>query len=90
MLNRVIAEAMTAHPPAARSGKRLKILYGTQPEPGRTRSISVPEIVFFANDGDLVDESYRRYLENQVRQQVPYVGLPLLFHFRSREKRGRK
>ena len=89
-LNRIIAEAMTAHPPGARSGKRLKILYGTQPEPKRFCSISVPEIVFFANDGKLIDETYHRYLENQVRQHVPYVGLPLKFHFRSREKRAGK
>ena len=90
VLNRVIAEAMTAHPPAARSGKRLKILYGTQPEPKRFCSISIPEIVFFANDGSLLDESYHRYLENQIRQHVPYVGLPMKFHFRSREKRSQK
>ena len=90
VLNRVIAEAMTAHPPAARSGKRLKILYGTQPEPKRFCSISIPEIVFFANDGSLLDESYHRYLENQIRQHVPYVGLPMKFHFRSREKRAQK
>jgi GTP-binding protein len=89
-LNRLIAEAMTAHPPGARSGKRLKILYGTQPEPKRFCSISVPEIVFFANDGNLIDESYHRYLEGQVRLHTPYVGLPLLFRFRSREKKARK
>ncbi len=89
-LNRIIAEAMTAHPPAARSGKRLKILYGTQPEPKRFCSISIPEVVFFANDGSLIDDTYHRYLENQVRQLVPYVGLPMKFHFRSREKRAGK
>ena len=89
-LNRLIAEAMTAHPPGARSGKRLKILYGTQPEPQTTKAIHVPEVVFFVNDKNLLDESYHRYLDAQIREHFPYPGLPLIFHFRSREKRAGK
>ncbi len=89
-LNRLIAEAMTAHPPGARSGKRLKILYGTQPEPQTTKAIHVPEVVFFVNDKNLLDESYHRYLDAQIREHFPYPGLPLLFHLRSREKRAGK
>ena len=89
-LNRLIAEAMTAHPPGARSGKRLKILYGTQPEPQTTKAIHVPEVVFFVNDKNLLDESYHRYLDSQIREHFPYPGLPLLFHLRSREKRAGK
>jgi len=89
-LNRLIAEAMTAHPPGARGGKRLKILYGTQPEPPQSRAIHVPEVVFFVNDEKLLDESYHRYLDAQIRLHTPYVGLPLLFRFRSRQKKSRK
>jgi GTP-binding protein len=89
-LNRLIDEAMTAHPPGRRSGRRFKVLYATQPEPRTDSAISPPEIVFFVNDEKLLDESYHRYLEAQVRQHVPYVGLPLLFRFRGREAKARR
>ena len=89
-LNRLLAEAMTAHPPGARSGKRFKVLYGTQPEPRSNDAIVVPEVVFFVNDAKLLDESYGRYLEAQIREHFPYVGLPLLFRFRGREAKVRK
>ena len=89
-LNRLLDEAMTAHPPGARSGKRFKVLYGTQPEPRSRDTIVVPEVVLFVNDGKLLDESYGRYLEAQIREHFPYVGLPLLFRFRGREARARK
>ena len=46
--------------------------------------------MFFCNNGKLLDDHYRRYLEARIREQVPYVGLPLVFHFRSREERGGK
>jgi GTP-binding protein len=89
-LNRLIEEAMTAHPPGARSGRRFKVLYATQPEPRRDEAIVIPEVVMFVNDPKLLDESYHRYLDAQIREHVPYVGLPLLFRFRGREAKARK
>lgn len=89
-LNRLLDEAVSAHPPGRRSGRRFKVLYATQPEARAESSITVPEIVFFVNDEKLLDESYHRYLEAQIRQHTPYVGLPLLFRFRGRETKPRK
>lgn len=89
-LNRLIADAFAQQPAALRSGKRFKILYATVPEPRTDSPIPIPQIVFFCNNGKLLDEHYRRYLEARIREHVPYPGLPLLFHFRSREERGTK
>ena len=90
MLNRTIAEAFTQQPAAIRGGKRFKVLYATVPEPRRDIPIPVPEIVIFCNHYKYLDEHYKRYLEARIREQVPYVGLPVLFHFRGREERGKE
>ena len=89
-LNRLLAEALTSHPPGARSGKRFKVLYATQPEPRSNDAIVVPQVVMFVNDGKLLDESYGRFLEARIREHFPYAGLPLLFRFRGREAKVRK
>jgi GTP-binding protein len=90
-LNRALQAALTGHPPALRHGKRFKLLYATHPkaEP-RGGSITVPEVVFFCNDGKLLEDSYRRYLENRIREVQPFVGLPLIFRLRSRTPRDKK
>lgn len=90
VLNRLLKTATTSHPPPTHAGKRLKILYGTQADrPSRT-PITIPEIVLFVNNEKLLVESYRRFLEARIREKTPYTGLPLLFHLRAREVRGKK
>jgi predicted GTPase len=46
--------------------------------------------VIFCNHHKYLDEHYKRYLEARIREQVPYTGLPMLFHFRGREERGKE
>lgn len=90
-LNRLLAEALTAHPPPTRAGKRLKIVYATQPErESRPGSIPTPGILLFVNRQDLLVDSYRKYLDAQIRKETAWTGLPLTFHFREREARGRR
>lgn len=90
VLNRVIAEAFAQQPAAIRNGKRFKVLYATVPVTNSDEPIPLPEFVIFCNNGKLLDEHYRRYLEARIREVHPYEGLPLVFHFRSREERGKK
>jgi GTP-binding protein len=87
-LNRIIQTAMTAAPPATRYGKRFKVLYATQPDHSASNIVPVPEIVLFCNDARTLDDSYRRYLEGQIRQSEPFEGLPLLMRLRPREQKG--
>ncbi len=46
--------------------------------------------MLFVNDEKLLDQSYRRYIEAQIREKTPYTGLPLVMRLRGREKRGGK
>jgi len=87
-----VAEALTSHPPPARNGKRLKIIYATQPErheAART-PIPIPSILLFVNQSDLLVANYRKFLDVQIRNEVPWTGLPLRFYFKEREARGRR
>jgi GTP-binding protein len=83
-LNRIFTEAMTNHPPALKSGRRFKVLYGTQPVPRRYSPIQIPEIVLFCNEKALLDDSYRRFLEGRIRAVQAWEGLPLKLVLRER------
>lgn len=78
-LNRLLREAMAAHPAPSRRGKPLKLLYATQAE------VAPPTFVLFVNDPELVHFSYVRFLENRIREAYPFTGTPLRFYFRKRE-----
>jgi GTP-binding protein len=78
-LNKVLREAVAAHPPASKPGKWLKFYYATQAD------VSPPTFVFFCNDPVQVHFSYRRYLENKLREEFGFGGTPLRLSFRGRE-----
>ena len=89
VLNRLLAEAIAKHPPTIRAGKRLKILFGTQPDRPGGKPIPTPEFVLFVNDEKLLDQSYHRYLDTQIREKAPYTGLPIQLHLRARAPRDK-
>src|SRR6478672_3093995 len=77
-LNKLVKEATTAHPPPSKPGKWVKFLYATQAE------TSPPTFVFFVNDAEAVHFSYKRYLENQLREAFGFEGTPIRLIFRTR------
>ena len=79
-LNRVIRQAMTTHSPPMVGTRRLKVMYATQAE------IEPPTFVFFVNDPELVHFSYKRYLENQIRENFDYTGTAIRLIFRKRSE----
>ena len=89
-LNRLLHAAITVQPPPAKGSRRFKLLYATQPDETGGWTIPTPEFVLFCNRAELLDDNYRRYLESCIRRAHPYLGLPLHFNFREREKRGRR
>lgn len=89
-LNRLFIAALTQQPPAIRTGKRFKILYATQPEAKARSPIPVPEVVVFCNKSDLLDSSYKKFLDTRIREEQPWPGLPILLHFRERKARDQQ
>jgi GTP-binding protein len=77
-LNRVLRSATERQQPPVVKGRRPKIFYGTQ------AAIAPPTFVFFANDAGSVHFSYRRYLENRVRDEFGFHGTPIKLIFRDR------
>jgi GTPase len=82
-LNRLIAAAVERTPPAIVHGKRPKIRYSTQV------AVAPPTFVLFTSDPSSVHFSYRRYLENRLRDAYEFTGTPIRLVFREqvREKR---
>lgn len=77
-VNSVIQEAVAAHILPRKGRKQLNVLHVTQAE------VDPPTFVFFVNDAKIVHFSYRRYLENKLRQAFGFTGTPLRLVFRTR------
>ncbi len=82
-LNRLVAASVERNPPAVVHGKRAKIRYATQ------AGVAPPTFVLFATDPASIHFSYRRYLENRIREAYGFDGTPIRLVFREqvREKR---
>ena len=59
-------------------GRVLKIFYATQP------AVNPPLFVFVCTDPEKVPTHYKRFLENVLRQEFDFEGVPLTFQFRPR------
>ncbi|MEX1169029.1 MAG: ribosome biogenesis GTPase Der [Chloroflexota bacterium] len=77
-LNRVISAATDRTPPPPVRGHRPKLFYATQ------AAVAPPTFVFFASDASAVHFSYRRYLENRLRDTFGFDGTPIRLVFRDR------
>jgi len=80
VLNDVLIEALAMTPPPTDKGRQLKVYYMTQV------SVKPPTFVMFVNDSSLMHFSYKRYIENQIRQAFGFTGTPLHFIARNKEK----
>ncbi len=81
-INRLMRDAIEKHPPHAKGTKRLKFLYAAQV---RT---DPPLFLFHVNDPSQVHFTYKRYLENQIRERYAFEGTPLRLSFRARDGRN--
>ncbi len=80
VLNEVISEAVQVTPPPSEKGKRLKVFYCTQ------AAIKPPNFIFFVNNPELLHFSYRRYLENVLRKNFGFEGVPIRMTIKRREE----
>lgn len=81
ILNKILLEALAMNPPTTKKGKKLRILYATQV---RT---APPSFIMFVNNEDLVQESYKRYLENKLREAAGFFGTPIRMNFKERAQK---
>lgn len=79
-LNDVLLPRIKDKPPASATGKEIKIKYVTQ-----VRS-NPPLFAFFVNEPNLIDDSYKRYLENEIRKHFEFAGVPLTLQFRHKSR----
>ncbi|MDP7415465.1 MAG: ribosome biogenesis GTPase Der [Dehalococcoidales bacterium] len=77
-VNDVIQQAVATHNLPRSGRKRLKVRYATQAE------VNPPTFVFFVNDARLIHFSYRRYLENKLRQAFGFTGTPVRLVFKAK------
>ena len=79
-LNKIMLPIIESNPPAATKGKHIKIKYIAQlPTPA-------PQFAFFCNHPKYITESYRRFLENKLRDNFDLSGIPINIFFRAKDK----
>ncbi len=78
VLNDVMQTAMEKVPPPAHRGKFIRIKYVTQ------LPIHYPAFAFFCNHPKHIKESYKNYLENKLRENFNFTGVPISIFFRSK------
>jgi GTPase len=79
-LNRILREAVEAHPPSSRENRAARIYYATQV------GVTPPTVVLFVNSTKLFDQTYQRYLLNVFRERLPFRDIPIKLYMRSRRQ----
>jgi GTP-binding protein len=77
-LNEFMLKVTEEHQPPATKGKYVKIKYVTQLPTG------TPQFAFFCNLPQYVKEPYKRYIENRMREQFSFSGVPIQIYFRQK------
>ena len=77
-LNDIMLPIIENYPPPSNKGKYVKIKFCTQlPTPQ-------PQFAFFCNLPQYVKEPYKRFLENKLRKQFDFNGVPITIYFRKK------
>lgn len=79
-LNDVMLAEIKRYPPSNKTGRDIKLNYVTQVK------TSPPVFAFFANEPELVSESYKGFLRNKIRDHFGFVGVPLTLVFKKKRK----
>lgn len=77
-VNKILRKAQDQHAAPSKAGRHLKIYYGTQ-----ARS-EPPTFVLHVNDPKLVHFTYKRFLENRIREAYGFLGTPIRLVFKPR------
>jgi GTP-binding protein len=77
-LNKIMLETIDGYPPPSAKGKFIKIKYVTQ------LPTLAPSFAFFCNLPQYIKEPYKRYLENKLRENFNFSGVPIQIFFRKK------
>ena len=77
-LNDVMLPFIEQNPPPALKGKYIRIKYCTQ------LKVATPTFVFFANLPQYIKEPYKRFIENKLRENFDFSGVPIQIYFRKK------
>ena len=77
-LNDYILDVINHNPPPSVKGKRIKIKYVTQ------LPTKKPSFAFFCNLPQYIKESYKRFIENKLRKEFDFKGVPIQLFFRKK------
>jgi GTP-binding protein len=77
-LNDVLLPIIEAYPPPATKGKYIKIKYITQ------LNAVAPMFAFFCNLPQYIKEPYKRFIENKLRENFDFSGVPIQIYFRQK------
>jgi len=77
-LNETMLPIVQKMPPPVYKGKEIKIKYVTQ------LPVRYPSFVFFCNLPQYIKESYKRYVENRMRELYNFKGVPITIYFRKK------
>ena len=81
-LNAVVQEATLWKAPPSKANKKGRIYYTTQ------AAIRPPTFVFFCNDPKMFSDTYKRYMEKQLRKNIGFDGTPIRLLWRGKSKGG--
>ena len=79
-LNRFFEQVLLTHAPPTQGGRAPRLYYITQV------STSPPTFVAISNAPDNVATSYRRYVSNQIRKAFGFESVPLVVHYRPKDR----
>lgn len=77
-LNTMLRDAILVNPPKSKKGKQLKIYYMSQ------ITTRPPKFLIYVNDEELMHFSYLRFIENKIRDNFNFEGVPIEIEVRSR------
>lgn len=77
-LNRVMLEVIENYPPPSLKGKFVRIKYVTQ------LPTHAPAFAFYCNLPQYVKEPYKRFLENKIRENWNFTGVPIQIFMRKK------
>jgi GTPase len=77
-LNDFVQEVMARNPPPAIKGKYVKVKFATQ------LPTHAPSFAFFCNLPQYVKEPYKRFVENKLRAEFNFEGVPVRIFFRGK------